>query len=29
MLIRDNGEVESKSEEMPTLVDCSDEEIAY
>jgi len=34
MLTRDNGEVEfesdkSKSEEMPPLVDCSDEEIAY
>jgi hypothetical protein len=34
MLTRDNGEVESESdksesEEMPPLVDCSDEEIAY
>ena len=29
MLTRDNGEVESESEEMPSLVDCSDEEIAY
>jgi len=29
MLTIDNGEVESKSEEMPPLVDCSDEEIAY
>jgi len=29
MLIRDNGEVESEREEMPPLVDCSDEEIAY
>jgi len=34
MLTRDNGDVESesdkfKSEEMPTLVDCSDDEIAY
>jgi hypothetical protein len=34
MLTRDNEEVEyesdkSKSEEMPPLVDCSDEEIAY
>jgi hypothetical protein len=26
---RDNGEVESESEEIPLLVDCSDEEIAY
>ena len=34
MLTRDNGKVESnndksESEEMPPLVDCSDEEIAY
>ena len=29
MLTRDDGEVESESEEMPPLVDCSDEEIAY
>jgi len=34
MLTRDNGDVESesdksKSEEMPSLVDCNDEEIAY
>jgi len=29
MLTRDNEEVESESEEMPPLVDCSDEEIAY
>jgi hypothetical protein len=29
MLTRDNGEVESESEEIPPLVDCSDEEIAY
>jgi hypothetical protein len=34
MLTRDNGDVESesdksKSEEMPPLVDCNDEEIAY
>jgi len=34
MLTRDNGEVEnesdkSESEEMPPLMDCSDEEIAY
>ena len=29
MLTRDNGEVESESEEMPPLVDCSNEEIAY
>ena len=34
MLTRDNGEVESgneksESEEMPPLVDCSEEEIAY
>ena len=29
MLTRDNGEVESESEETPPLVDCSDEEIAY
>ena len=29
MLTRDNGEVESESEEMLPLVDCSDEEIAY
>jgi len=29
MLTRDNGEVEYESEEMPPLVDCSDEEIAY
>jgi hypothetical protein len=29
MLTRDNGEVESEREEMPPLVDCSDEEIAY
>jgi hypothetical protein len=29
MLTRDNGEVESESEQMPPLVDCSDEEIAY
>jgi hypothetical protein len=34
MLTRDNGEVgsesdKSKSEEMPPLVDCSDEEITY
>jgi hypothetical protein len=34
MLTRDNGEVQSKSdksesEEMPPLMDCSDEEIAY
>jgi hypothetical protein len=34
MLTRDNVEVESesdksKSEEMPPLVDCTDEEIAY
>jgi len=28
-LTRDNREVESESEEMPLLVDCSDEEIAY
>jgi hypothetical protein len=29
MLTKDNGEVEYESEEMPPLVDCSDEEIAY
>jgi len=29
MLTRDNEEVESEREEMPPLVDCSDEEIAY
>ena len=29
VLTRDNGEVESESEEMPPLVDCSDGEIAY
>ena len=29
MLTRDTGEVESESEQMPPLVDCSDEEIAY
>ena len=29
MLTRDNGEVGSESEEMPPLVDRSDEEIAY
>jgi len=29
MLTRDNGEVESESEKMPPLVDCSDEEIVY
>ena len=29
MLTRDNREVESESEEMPPLVDYSDEEIAY
>ena len=29
MLTRDNGEVEFESEEMPPLMDCSDEEIAY
>jgi hypothetical protein len=34
MLTRDNEDVESesdkfKNEEMPTLVDCSDDEIAY
>jgi hypothetical protein len=29
MLTRDNGEVESESEEMPPLVDCCDEEIVY
>jgi hypothetical protein len=34
VLTRDNGEVESEkdkseSEEIPLLVDCSDEEIAY
>ena len=29
MLTRDNREVEYESEEMPPLVDCSDEEIAY
>jgi len=29
MLTRDNGEVGFESEEMPPLVDCSDEEIAY
>jgi hypothetical protein len=29
MLIRCNGEVEFESEEMPSLEDCSDEEIAY
>jgi len=28
MLTRDNRDVESESEEMPPLVDCSDEEIA-
>jgi hypothetical protein len=28
MLTRDNREVESESEEMPPLVDCSDDEIA-
>jgi len=29
MLTRDNGEVESKSEEMPYLEDCTDVKIAY
>jgi hypothetical protein len=29
MLTRDNGEVESESQKMPSLVDCSDEEIVY
>jgi hypothetical protein len=29
MLTRDNREVESESEEMPPLLDCNDEEIAY
>jgi hypothetical protein len=29
MLTRDNGDVESESEEMTPLVDCTDEEIAY
>jgi hypothetical protein len=29
MFIRDNGEVEFESEEMPPFMDCSDEEIAY
>jgi len=29
MLTRDNGEVESESEEMPPLMDYSDDEIVY
>ena len=29
MLTRDNGEVDSKSEEMPYLEDCTDVKIAY